>query len=110
MNARRPYVAGAFYPDDRNELLKMLDLYMSQDFPQIKFKKIIGIIVPHAGYIYSGSTAAYAYNILRGIEKHDFIIMAQTITDIRGTRQYIPMVSGKHHWVMQRWIQIYQKY
>ncbi|KJE48706.1 MULTISPECIES: MEMO1 family protein [Acidiplasma] len=75
MNARRPYVAGAFYPDDRNELLKMLDLYMSQDFPQIKFKKIIGIIVPHAGYIYSGSTAAYAYNILRGIEKHDFIII-----------------------------------
>ena len=65
MNAyiREPAVAGSFYPADtttlKNELDDMLaDINTTADsFPK-------AIIVPHAGYIYSGPVAATAYHTL----------------------------------------------
>jgi len=56
---RKPAVAGTFYPADPQELKKLLDLLCGEEPPQkIRAK---AILVPHAGYIYSGKTACEVY-------------------------------------------------
>lgn len=63
---RLPAVAGSFYPEDPNVLDKQLDSFLSKaTVPEIK-GEIKAIIVPHAGYIYSGQVAAYAYKAIEG--------------------------------------------
>jgi AmmeMemoRadiSam system protein B len=55
---------GTFYPEDRLELDPFIDRALRDaNVPKIR-GEILGIISPHAGYIYSGSIAAYSYKIL----------------------------------------------
>jgi AmmeMemoRadiSam system protein B/AmmeMemoRadiSam system protein A len=62
---REPIVAGQFYPGDKAELDKTIDGFFARaELPALD-KYIRGLIVPHAGYIYSGQMAAYAYKILQ---------------------------------------------
>lgn len=71
-DVRKPAVASLFYPDDRINLLRLVNTYVS-DVPAAipeYFKKngidnLFGIIVPHAGYVYSGAAAGYAYSLIR---------------------------------------------
>lgn len=56
---RPPAVAGSFYPDNPHELRAMLAEYLEQAEPSVTAPK--AMIVPHAGYIYSGVCAAKAY-------------------------------------------------
>lgn len=56
-------VAGAFYPDDPEELSRMIQIFLSQADQDKPVPK--AIIVPHAGYIYSGPVAASAYAPLK---------------------------------------------
>ena len=53
-------VAGMFYPADPLELQEQVDQYLFED-TYLSTRVPKAIIVPHAGYIYSGSTAAAAY-------------------------------------------------
>ena len=63
---REPAVAGTFYPAGVNELKGMLkELFSKADKKDIK-GRIFGIISPHAGYPYSGWTAAKGYKQLEG--------------------------------------------
>ncbi len=62
---RQPAVAGTFYPEDKEELQKMLDQFLSFS-DQEKITNLHGIIVPHAGYIYSGRVAAKAFKAVPG--------------------------------------------
>jgi len=55
---RRPCVAGRFYPADRHELEEAVKGYLLSRVPQ----KAIAVIVPHAGYIYSGPVAGAVYS------------------------------------------------
>ena len=60
-NIRQPAVAGTFYPDDPNELKTMLEGFINS-VPKAEQATVPrAIIVPHAGYIYSGPVAATAY-------------------------------------------------
>jgi len=67
-NVREPAVAGAFYPADASSLRSMVGAFLKKAEPQVpeKYRKRrpVALIVPHAGYIYSGQTAAYAYKLL----------------------------------------------
>jgi AmmeMemoRadiSam system protein B len=56
---RKPYVAGYFYPADRSSLSAMLHEMTSCDREK---KKAIAVIVPHAGYIYSGRVAGAVFS------------------------------------------------
>jgi AmmeMemoRadiSam system protein B len=56
---RQPAVAGAFYPANPEQLHSMLDRFLNDAAVHEKIPK--AIIVPHAGYIYSGPIAASAY-------------------------------------------------
>ena len=53
-----PSFAGSFYPSNPTELNKLLDSYKEPDKVAYKSK---AIIVPHAGYNYSGHAAMAAY-------------------------------------------------
>jgi len=65
---RNPAVAGSFYPADKNKLKEMLKS-MFDNANYIGVEDIKGIIAPHAGYFYSGNTAARAY---KQLEKSDY--------------------------------------
>ena len=56
---RPPAVAGTFYPDDPKELNLMIRRYMRSAHARISHPK--ALVVPHAGYVYSGVVAAAAY-------------------------------------------------
>lgn len=58
---RMPAVAGAFYPADPKRLAADVDSLLAQAPPDARQARPKAIIAPHAGYIYSGSTAADAY-------------------------------------------------
>jgi MEMO1 family protein len=58
MIIRHPVVAGRFYPSEADVLLRDLQSYVS---PQTAPTSALGCIVPHAGYVYSGSVAGAVY-------------------------------------------------
>jgi AmmeMemoRadiSam system protein B len=63
---RFPALAGQFYPGEREELSRMIDEFLKNaKVPKIE-GKIFGILVPHAGYIFSGPVAAYSYKAIEG--------------------------------------------
>lgn len=63
LQIRPPAVAGMFYPDDEDVLAREIRGYLaavpSRQAPAPKV-----LIVPHAGYVYSGAVAAHAYALL----------------------------------------------
>jgi AmmeMemoRadiSam system protein B/AmmeMemoRadiSam system protein A len=61
---RRPVAAGAFYPASADELKKDIEQFVQKaDVAEIDGSVKV-LIVPHAGYVYSGSAAAYGYKVL----------------------------------------------
>ncbi len=65
MNAKRkPAVAGYFYSADADELRREVDAMLAKAKPSVPAGDVVGLISPHAGYMYSGPTAAYGYSLL----------------------------------------------
>ena len=50
---RKPVVAGQFYPQDKGELIDEVGRLLIKE----KKEDIKAVIVPHAGYIFSGKLA-----------------------------------------------------
>lgn len=74
---RHAIVAGQFYPAGKEELKKQIENFFSSlDISVLKDRKIIGGIVPHAGYIFSGKSASYVYKLLK--DKFDTFIVLGT--------------------------------
>lgn len=65
MRIRHQQVAGYFYPADKDKLQKDIAIMLQVAKPEKAFNNIFGIVSPHAGYMYSGKTAAFAYNLLK---------------------------------------------
>ena len=69
MSIREPAVAGMFYPRSADALRRQLEsCFLGAGGPgnlpsaiSDGSRRIIALVSPHAGYIYSGSTAAWAY-------------------------------------------------
>jgi hypothetical protein len=60
MSTRNPAVAGQFYPDDAQELRELIKKFLEKTKPERR--NTIGVVAPHAGYVYCGKTAAAVYN------------------------------------------------
>lgn len=73
---RPPTAAGLFYPGDPYELKELIDELLVIGKPGKEINNISGIVAPHAGYVYSGKTAAYAYNLLKGKSYKTVIIIS----------------------------------
>jgi AmmeMemoRadiSam system protein B len=75
---RIPAVAGSFYPADRGELERMIDGFLKQAKKDLdeKFSKesILMVFAPHAGYVFSGRTASYAFAPIMG-RKYDTVVL-----------------------------------
>lgn len=56
---RRPAVAGQFYPSSPKDLKRELGRCFSG--LAVEVSRVLGAVIPHAGYLYSGSTAAHVY-------------------------------------------------
>ncbi len=57
--------AGQFYPQDKNELTKMIDGFLEKADSKPAAGDIFMLISPHAGYGFSGQTAAFAYKLIQ---------------------------------------------
>jgi len=84
---RKPSVAGLFYPALRSRLEDEIKTLLSISDAGRTINNIFGIVVPHAGYIYSGRTAAFAYNLLKNREIERVVIISPS------HREYFPGVS-----------------
>jgi AmmeMemoRadiSam system protein B len=71
---RRPAVAGSWYPGTAAELSKEIDSLLDRALPVDLPHDPIAVISPHAGYAYSGPTAAWSYLQLKG-RKYDAVIV-----------------------------------
>lgn len=73
---RAPAVSGQFYPRGKNDLRTEI----SRCFANISLKKraVLGAVVPHAGYMYSGITAAHVYSVLP--EAETFVLIGPNHT------------------------------
>lgn len=66
---RPPAVAGSFYPDKPEVLTKQVEQFLAAAAPsQIAStsSRVVGLIVPHAGYVFSGATAATGFKAVAG--------------------------------------------
>lgn len=74
MLLREPAIAGAFYELNPKNLRKQIENSFNHSLgPKgIKEEKVIGAIVPHAGYLYSGHVAAWSYS---RIPKANYLIL-----------------------------------
>ncbi len=68
LNIRRPAASGTFYPNDKIDLEEVLEKFF-KNVTQSDKRVPKAIIVPHAGYVYSGQVAAYAYKYLKGYKR-----------------------------------------
>jgi AmmeMemoRadiSam system protein B len=62
---RPPAVAGLFYPANANELRRVVESCLDAATPRASTPTPKALIVPHAGYVYSGPVAGFAYRALR---------------------------------------------
>ncbi len=63
---RPPAVAGAFYPADAKELSALVERFWeAAPDPTIASEDLAALLVPHAGFEFSGATAAKAYKALK---------------------------------------------
>jgi len=63
---REPAVAGAFYPGTEETLRATVTDLLEKAEPPVVEGKILALISPHAGYVYSGAVAANGYKLIAG--------------------------------------------
>lgn len=78
---RKPAVAGQFYPDDPEQLSTMIDAFLAQA-EKVTTERLepIALIVPHAGYIFSGQVAAYAFKQIEGVDYEAIVVLGTNHT------------------------------
>lgn len=64
-SVRQPAVAGQFYPADPALLQRDIEGYLDQASLPDDLGSVRAVIAPHAGYVYSGPTAGYAFKALK---------------------------------------------
>ncbi|MCW8797796.1 MAG: AmmeMemoRadiSam system protein B [Prosthecochloris sp.] len=76
-NVRYPAVAESFYPSDRGELDTFLESILSESTATNNSEKasIRALLVPHAGYAFSGRASAEAYSRLAGNQYRTVFIL-----------------------------------
>jgi len=68
---RKPVVSGKFYPNNKDELLSTINDCLIDTSKN----KVTAVIVPHAGYFFSGKCAGEAYSIIKNSKINKFVII-----------------------------------
>ena len=69
-------LAGSWYDANPEKLRNTIDLYLEHAKISHDTGRIIGLISPHAGYMYSGPVAAYAYKQVKEKTYDTIVIVA----------------------------------
>jgi AmmeMemoRadiSam system protein B/AmmeMemoRadiSam system protein A len=73
---RPPAVAGSFYPADAKMLAATMKQMLAEVPPIALGGPVLALVAPHAGYVYSGPVAAYAYAALQGRKFQRVVVLA----------------------------------
>jgi MEMO1 family protein len=73
---RPPAVAGMFYPGTYKTLEKIIGDFYSRVSSLPDYNEVKGIVVPHAGYVYSGQTAAFGFKSLNVSQTKTVVILS----------------------------------
>ena len=71
-----PVVAGRFYPGSATELTEAVDGYLKGAKEVPLEGRLLGVVSPHAGYVYSGPTAGWAFRQLKGKSIEIAVVLA----------------------------------
>lgn len=87
---RKPYAAGRFYTNNPDELKVNLQELFLKSVQKKNKKTPLAIVVPHAGYVFSGEVAASAYNQIDPGCKFErvFVIGSSHTTSFTGASVY----------------------
>ncbi|MBM3293132.1 MAG: AmmeMemoRadiSam system protein B [Candidatus Aminicenantes bacterium] len=72
---RPPVWAGQFYDADPSRLGASIEAFLSAAAPSAPPGEVKALIVPHAGYVYSGPTAGFGYKLVRGKDVETVVIL-----------------------------------
>jgi len=72
---KEPNVSGKFYPSDKTALASLVDGFLNRVDISPASGRLLALISPHAGYIYSGQVAAHSYARLKGKDIETVIII-----------------------------------
>ncbi len=72
----RPSIERGWYPQNPGKLTRSLELYLDSAEVKKPEGELQGIIVPHAGHVYSGSVAAHAFKCLSGTNFETVVIVS----------------------------------
>lgn len=81
MRVRQPAVAGRFYPASKESIIEQIETIRKKELPNIdldlKNTKILGGVVPHAGYMFSAYQAVHFFEIIKqsGVQYDTFVII-----------------------------------
>jgi MEMO1 family protein len=89
MKVRHPAWAGQFYPESASVLRQEIATFLSIA-PSIDVEsRIVGLVSPHAGYLYSGQTAATAFKQIKGNSYKAVVVIAPShAVSINGVSAY----------------------
>jgi len=73
---RRPAVAGTFYPADAKILSQQVSDFLARVPKETVPGEIMALVAPHAGYMYSGQVAAYAFKLVAGMKFEAVAVVA----------------------------------
>ena len=86
---RKAAVAGKWYPASPEQLAAEVDRYLAAAGDSPRFRDVRGLICPHAGLIYSGPVAAYAYRQLQGRSVDCLVLVGPShFVDFEGVALY----------------------
>jgi MEMO1 family protein len=73
---RKPAVAGSFYPGNPETLSRQVREFLARAPKQEIPGEILALVSPHAGYMYSGQTAAQAFKTIEGKKFETVVVIA----------------------------------
>lgn len=68
LDTRPSPIAGKWYPGDANRLASSVDGYLNAAELPAVHGEVVGVMAPHAGHIYSGAVAGYAFAAVRDLK------------------------------------------
>jgi AmmeMemoRadiSam system protein B len=74
LTVRQPAVAGQFYPRDADTIRRMIREYIDEATLPKDLGTVRAIIAPHAGYVYSGRTAGFAFKALEALPDKEWTV------------------------------------
>ena len=71
---RKSVIAGTWYPGDPATLTGDIRNYLNKVPAQTVGGPVVGLVSPHAGYVYSGQIAAHGYRLIEG-QRYDAVVV-----------------------------------